>query len=67
MTTDGTMTNGVARDRIRSFIAEELEFAGPMRLSEVEEVQLRIVQKVRQLEDQGQIRIIRGRGEDTYV
>ena len=45
----------------------EEEFAEPMRLSEIEEVQLRIVQKVRQLEDQGQIRVIRGRSEDTYV
>jgi flagellar motor switch protein FliG len=54
-------------DRIRGFIIEELEFAGPIRLSEVEEVQLRIIQKVRQLEDQGQIRIIRGSSEDTFV
>jgi flagellar motor switch protein FliG len=54
-------------DRVRGFIEEELEFSGPMRLSEVEEVQLRIVQKVRQLEDQGQIQIIRGSAEDTFA
>jgi flagellar motor switch protein FliG len=38
-----------------------------MRLSEVEEVQLRIVQKIRQLEDQGQVQIIRGDANDTFV
>ncbi len=54
-------------DRVRNFIQEEIEFLGPMRLSEVEEVQLRIVQKVRQLEEQGQIAVVRGGGEDTFV
>ena len=54
-------------ERVRSFIEEEMEFSGPMRLSDVEEVQLRIVQMVRQLEDQGQIQIVRGSAEDTFV
>ena len=54
-------------ERVRSFIEEEIEFTGPMRLSEVEEVQLRIVQRVRQLEDQGQVQIVRGGGDDTFV
>lgn len=54
-------------ERIRGFIEEEMDFAGPMRLSEVEEVQLRIVQKIRQLEDQGQIDIIRGSADDKFV
>lgn len=54
-------------DRVRNFIQEEIEFLGPMRLSEVEEVQLRIVQNVRQLEEQGQISIIRGDSDDTFV
>ncbi|MFC1526024.1 flagellar motor switch protein FliG [Candidatus Latescibacterota bacterium] len=58
---------GNMSERVRAFIEEEMEFTGPMRLSEVEEVQLRIVQKVRQLEDQGQVQIIRGAGEDTFV
>jgi flagellar motor switch protein FliG len=62
---DKLLTN--MSDRVRGFIEEELEFTGPMRLSEVEEVQLRIVQKVRQLEDQGQIQIVRGSAEDTFV
>jgi flagellar motor switch protein FliG len=54
-------------ERVRTFITEEMEFLGPMRLSEVEEVQLRIVQQVRQLEEQGQVTIVRGDSEDTFV
>ncbi|MEE2657736.1 MAG: flagellar motor switch protein FliG [Candidatus Latescibacterota bacterium] len=54
-------------DRIRRFVEEELDFLSPMRLSEVVEVQLKIVQKIRQLEDQGQIQIVRGPADDTIV
>jgi flagellar motor switch protein FliG len=54
-------------EQVRIFITEEMEFLGPMRLSEVEEVQLRIVQQVRQLEEQGQVTIVRGESEDTFV
>jgi flagellar motor switch protein FliG len=52
---------------VRAYVEEEMEFLGPMRLSEVEHIQLRIVQKVRQLEEQGQIAIVRGAPDDTYV
>ncbi|HCV23863.1 MAG TPA: hypothetical protein QF604_21400 [Candidatus Latescibacteria bacterium] len=38
-----------------------------MRLREVEEVQLRIVQLVRQLEGQGQITIVRGDADDSFI
>lgn len=58
---------GNMSERVRSFITEEMDFLGPMRLSEVEEVQLRIVQQVRQLEEQGQITIVRGDADDTFV
>jgi len=54
-------------ERVREFIKEEIEFLGPMRLSEVEEVQLRIVKLVRQLEEQGEITIVRGDGDSTFV
>ncbi len=54
-------------ERVRNFINEEMEFLGPMRLSEVEEVQLRIVQQVRQLEEQGQITIVCGDADDQFV
>ena len=54
-------------ERNREFIVEELELQAPMRLSEVEEVQMKIVQQVRQLEEQGQITIVRGDDEDAFV
>lgn len=59
---------GNMSERVRTFITEEMEFQGLMRLSEVEEeVQLRIVQQVRQLEEQGEITIIRGDTDDQFV
>ena len=58
---------GNMSERVRNFITEEMEFLGPMRVSEVEEVQLRIVQQVRQLEEQGQITIVRGDTDDQFV
>ena len=58
---------GNMSERVRQFITEEMEFLGPMRLSEVEEVQLRIVQQCRQLEDQGQIVITRGDANEAFV
>ena len=58
---------GNMSERVRTFISEEMEFLGPMRLSEVEEVQLRIVQQVRQLEEQGQVTIVRGDADDSFV
>ncbi|MBT4499844.1 MAG: flagellar motor switch protein FliG [Gemmatimonadetes bacterium] len=54
-------------EKVRTFITEEMEFLGPMRLSEVEDVQLRIVQQARQLEEQGQITIVRGDSDDQLV
>jgi flagellar motor switch protein FliG len=58
---------GNMSERVRQFMVEEMEFLGPMRLSEVEDVQLRVVQKLRQLEEQGQVAITRGGVEDTFV
>ena len=58
---------GNISEEVRKKITEEMEFLGPMRLSEVEEVQLRIVQQVRQLEEQGQVTIVRGPGPDLFV
>ena len=58
---------GNTSERVRTFTTEEMEFRGPMRLSEVEEVQLRIVQQVRLLEEQGQVTIVRGDSDDQFV
>ena len=58
---------GNMSERVRTFITEEMAFQPPMRLSEVEEVQLRIVQQVRQLEEQGQVAIMKGDSDDQFV
>jgi len=49
-------------------IKEEIEFMGPMRLSDVEAAQQRIVETIRRLEEEGQL-VISGRGgkEDVVV
>ena len=44
-----------------------MKVIGAMRLSEIEAVQLRIVQKVRQLEEQGEVTIVRGYPGDPFV
>ncbi|MEA2030423.1 MAG: flagellar motor switch protein FliG [candidate division Zixibacteria bacterium] len=48
-------------ERVAVMVREEMEFMGPTRLSDVEAAQGRIVESVRNLEDEGQI-IISGRG-----
>ncbi|MBT4099780.1 MAG: flagellar motor switch protein FliG [Gemmatimonadetes bacterium] len=62
-----TKVLGNMSERVRELTLEEIEFLGPMRLSEVEEVQLRIVQQVRQLEEQGQVTIVKGDDADAFV
>ena len=48
-------------ERVGDMIKEEIEFMGPMRLSDVESAQQRIVEIIRRLQDEGQI-IVAGRG-----
>lgn len=48
-------------------LAEAMEELGPMPLPEVEGVQLRIVQQIRQLEAQGKVTVVRGANEDSWV
>ncbi|MCC7265671.1 MAG: hypothetical protein IT369_24450 [Candidatus Latescibacteria bacterium] len=52
--------------QVRTFITEEMQFIGSVRQSEVDETRLRIVQQVRQLEERGQVKIVRG-AEDLLV
>ena len=54
--------------RASEMIKEDMEFMGPVRLKDVEEVQQRIVDVIRRLEEDGEI-IISGRGgeEDVIV
>ena len=59
---------GLVSEETRTRITTDMEELGPMRLSEVEEVQLRIVQQVRQLEEQGKVTIVRGDyDDDSFV
>ena len=55
-------------ERVSQLIQEEMDFMGPVRLRDVEEVQQRIVDIVRSLEEDGEI-VISGKGgaEDTLV
>ncbi len=54
-------------ERVGTMLKEEMEFSGPVRMSDVEEVQLRVVQTVRQLEEAGPVTIVRGDSSDTFV
>ena len=55
-------------ERVEQMIKEEMEYAGPTRLSVVEESQQRIVEIVRRLEDEQQIVIVRGaEGGEVFV
>ena len=47
-------------------IADEMEALGPVRLSEVQEAQKRIINTARRLSDEGSI-VLAGRGGDDYV
>ena len=54
-------------ERVGTMLKEEMESAGPIRPSDVKDVQLRIVQTVRQLEEAGQVTIVRGDSTDKFV
>ena len=54
-------------EEVKGMIQKQMEFSGPVRLSDVEEVQLRIVQTVRQLEEAGKITVVRGESQDVFV
>lgn len=58
---------GNMSDRVGTMLREEMQFSGPVRMSDVEEVQLRIVQTVRQLEEAGQVTVVRGDSNDVFV
>ena len=55
-------------ERVGMMIKEEIEFLGPLRLSEVEAAQRRIVDTIRRLEGDGQVVITgRGGGKDDII
>ena len=55
-------------ERARDLLKEELQYMGPVRLKEVEVSQTRIVEIVKQLEEQGEIAVAgRGGTEEVFV
>lgn len=53
--------------RLASMIEEEMEFMGPIRKSDVEEAQQKIVKIIRRLQDDGEIVIASGGGDELIV
>jgi flagellar motor switch protein FliG len=53
-------------DRAAQLIKEDMEYMGPVRVSDVEAAQQKIVDVVRRLEDAGEI-IISGRGGEKEM
>jgi len=53
--------------RLQDMIKDDMEVMGPVRVRDVEEAQQRIVNVVRKLEDDGEIVIARGEGDDLIV
>ena len=50
---------GNMSERVRVFIVDEMNAQGALSLPEIEKVQLRIVQQLYQLEEQGMVAIVR--------
>ena len=57
---------GNMSERAAQLIKEDMEYMGPVRLSDVEAAQQKIVDVVRRLEDAGEI-ILQGRGDSDVV
>ena len=53
--------------RLVSMIQEEMDFMGPLRRSDVEEAQQKIVSIIRRLQDTGELMVSRGGGDDMVV
>ena len=53
--------------RLAAMIREDMEFMGPVRMKDVEEAQLKIVNIIRKLEDSGEIVTSRGGGDELVV
>lgn len=57
---------GNMSERAAQLLKEDLEFLGPVRLKEVEEAQQRIIEVIKQLEDEGEI-YVAGRGKEDEL
>lgn len=53
--------------RAADMLKEEISYMGPVKIRDVEEAQTKIVNVIRTLEERGEIVIVRGQGEGTFV
>lgn len=53
--------------RMSQMIKEDMEYMGPVRLSDIEAAQQRIVGVIRKLEESGEIIVVRGGGDEIIV
>lgn len=53
--------------RLAAMIKEDMDFMGPVRRSDVEEAQQKIVNIIRRLQDSGEIIVARGGGDEIIV
>ncbi|NMB44542.1 MAG: flagellar motor switch protein FliG [Clostridiales bacterium] len=53
--------------RLASMIKEDMDYMGPVRVKDVEEAQLKVVNAIRRLEEIGEIIISRGGGDEIIV
>jgi flagellar motor switch protein FliG len=53
--------------RLVVMLQEEMDFMGPLRRSDVEESQQKIVGVIRRLQDAGELIVSRGKGDDMIV
>ena len=53
--------------RLAAMVREDMEYMGPVRRSDVEEAQQKIVNIVRRLQDAGEIMVVRGGGDDIIA
>jgi flagellar motor switch protein FliG len=61
-----TIFNNMSK-RLQDMIKDDMEVMGPVRVRDVEEAQQRIVNVIRKLEDDGEIIIARGEGDELIV
>jgi flagellar motor switch protein FliG len=54
-------------ERASAALLDEIEVLGPLRVTQVEEAQVKIVRQIRMLEESGQIIISRGGNDDFIV
>jgi len=53
--------------RLQEMVKDDMDVMGPVRVRDVEEAQQRIVNVIRKLEDEGEIVVARGEGDDLIV